>query len=368
MNYIETIAMAEINKFTRVLFFGRYVDDILLICSNEQDNKDDIETKCLDTFNKVHKSIQFTIELSKDNKWLPFLDFQMKLIGNHIFTKWYQKEVHSGNLLHAKSNVSLTTKKGFGITSFSTILKRCNDNLGLNDCCHILIAELRKNGYDENFIHSCIKKACAKFNQNSQQLKVDLWNNALPIRFTFLSNNLNMKLKKIIKNSTLPLIFVNEKNMKVSSLGAKKKPECKPNCHSCPLQEKPACLNRICNYACVCKTCGDRYIGKSDRRLVDRIIEHHRDYRYKRIDNSAIAYHSHTKHQTDHRNVDFKAAYSFKSLKCNVDEPNNSIAECILINKIKPSLNRRFEDVLKHRHEANRTNENHIYKLNKFIK
>jgi hypothetical protein len=365
MNHIETIALQTIKQFTNVLFFGRYVDDILFICSNEIDNTDDIETKCLETFNRVHKAIQFTIELSKDNHWLPFLDFQLRISNDHIYTKWYQKEVHSGNLLHAKSNVSLTTKKSFGITSFTTILKRCNDNIGLNDGCKTLINELRNNGYDENFIHNCIKKACAKYNQNHSQNKDNTWDNCLPIRFTFLSNNLNTNLKKTIRDSGLPLVFVNEKNNKVNTLGARTHPVCKPGCPTCPLQDKAACLNRVCNYTCICKTCGDQYIGKSDRRLYDRIIEHHRDFRYNRIDNSAIAYHSRTNHTIEHRNADFKTCYSFKNLKCNVDEPNNSIAESLLINKLKPSLNRRFEDVLKRRRDNNRTNENNIYKINK---
>jgi hypothetical protein len=375
MNHIEKIALMKVKDMTDIILYGRYVDDIIFICKNPKkqgQNKDDISTPStpdipkliLETFNNVHPNIQFTIENPPDNQWLPFLDFQLKLENNKILTKWYQKASHSGNIIHTTSHGPPDTKISCMTNFFKIIFDRCNNDPGLEEGVNTMISEMRHNGYSDTIIKRCIKKACNKHNDLDGTIpaRYDKWTNAIPIKCTYLNNLAHFQNKKLITESQLPFVHVLEKNLKISSLGTKPTIPCPSNCKTCPLQEKPACLTSKCNYIASCKICGEEYIGKTDRRLQDRMKEHMVYVANIREEKSALAHHSINEH-ADILDDPFVDKFSFKLLRSNTDEPNNSIAESLYISKIDPEMNRKHEDLLKRRNYEQRVKDNDVYHL-----
>jgi len=81
------------------LYF-RYIDDIILLASsNEVDN-------ILNTFNKIHDRLQFTLELENKGS-LNFLDLSLIVSGDTLVLDWYRKDTYSGRYLLYYSGHSL---------------------------------------------------------------------------------------------------------------------------------------------------------------------------------------------------------------------------------------------------------------------
>ena len=81
-----------------------------------------------------------------------------------------------------------------------------------------------------------------------------------------------------------------------------------------------------------------------------------------REEKSALAHHSINEH-ADIIDEPFVNKFTFKLLRSNIDEPNNSIAESIYISKIDPEMNRKHEDLLKRRNYEQRVKNNDVYHL-----
>jgi hypothetical protein len=364
MHHIEKLALMKVKDITDIVIYGRYVDDILIVAKNHKDNKVDIPDETLKAFNNVHPSIQFTIEAPDKKDWLPFLDLQIKFEHDKILTKWYQKGSHSGNIIHTSSHGPPDTKTNCMTNFFRIILDRCNTNEGINEGLNIMVSEMRHNGYGDDVIRKCLKKAICKHNDKDATLpaKLDKWENNIPLRCSFINNKAHFMNKKIITECGLPFVHVMERNNKISTIGEKVKESCRENCKTCEVQEKPDCLAKICNYIATCKACGEEYIGKSDRRLQDRIKEHMTEVAHHRDDKSAIAHHSINEH-FDIIDGEFKNLFEFKILKRNTDEPNNSISEALYITKTDPSINRKHEDLLRGRRWAQKLKDNYLYNV-----
>ena len=74
-----------------ISFYGRYVDDIIIIYKQTQDNQDQNILEC---FNKLNKNLQFTIE-KEVNKEINYLDLTLKRHNNKIEYKIFRKPTTS---------------------------------------------------------------------------------------------------------------------------------------------------------------------------------------------------------------------------------------------------------------------------------
>ena len=87
-------------------FYRRYVDDNFTIMPNVA-----TESNFLDTLNKAHSSVKFTME-TECNGMLPYLGIQLLNRSPQIETKVCVKPTNSGLLLHYQSHVDNWYKKG----------------------------------------------------------------------------------------------------------------------------------------------------------------------------------------------------------------------------------------------------------------
>ena len=85
--FVESNENIQLNQKTKSVFYARYVDYIVLM-------KNSIELNIF--FYEIwysyiwHSNLQFTLERSTDSR-LPFLDTEVKLISNRLYTSVYRK-------------------------------------------------------------------------------------------------------------------------------------------------------------------------------------------------------------------------------------------------------------------------------------
>ena len=72
LQHIEENNIENIKKQFNIIFYGRYVDDILIVYNND----DDLSQEILDKFNSLHPKIQYTVETELNNK-INYLDLQI---------------------------------------------------------------------------------------------------------------------------------------------------------------------------------------------------------------------------------------------------------------------------------------------------
>lgn len=78
-------------------FWGTYVDDHL---TSIPENKVQILN---DTLNSFEPTVQFTVEVEKEDKTIDFLDTTVTNMGNKLRTKWYYKSIASNRILNYNS-------------------------------------------------------------------------------------------------------------------------------------------------------------------------------------------------------------------------------------------------------------------------
>jgi len=130
------------------LFFGRYVDDILVIAHSARN----IE-KLKDSLNTVDPDIQFTMEI-EDNRSLPFLDVRIHRTTEGLRFSWYHKETWKGSLLHYASFVPNSWKFGLLKGFKYRILHLCSPEF-LQRAVDELVDVFGRNGYPTTVIQSC---------------------------------------------------------------------------------------------------------------------------------------------------------------------------------------------------------------------
>jgi len=157
---IANIVLQDLEKKTleridyNILFYFRYVDDILLSAPSEH------ISEILDTFNSFHKRLQFTVEYEVNRK-LSFLDLMLEVDDGMIIVNWFQKETFSGRVLSYYSNHPKCHKMGtiYNLTDRAILLahpKYYQKNIEL--CIKIL----RENGYPLAMIFETINKRLKK--------------------------------------------------------------------------------------------------------------------------------------------------------------------------------------------------------------
>jgi len=96
-------------------FFYRYVDDIIFAMPDMLD-------VVLDTFNRVHERLQFTIKVERDGK-ISFLEISLIRDNNTVVFDLYHKPTFSGKFLNFYSHHPIAHKRGVVIGLTDKILK-----------------------------------------------------------------------------------------------------------------------------------------------------------------------------------------------------------------------------------------------------
>ena len=264
MSSVESVAL---ETFTGVLpnVYRRYVDDVFLAFNCRDDM-----LLFFDWLNAQHVNAKFTLEEERDNK-LSFLDVLVeRLSDDKLCTCVFRKANFSGLYLQWDSLVPKQHKRGLVIGLICRAWRLCSSY----DCFHqelsFLKDVLRCNGYPSTFIDSCVNRCLSKM--YCTQSKEDKYGPDKKLAFLCLpycgTNSVKVK-RQILRllSNVAPWVqprIVFKPVLKFSALSRLK----------CQF---PLLTNSNLVYKVQCKDCSAFYIGKTIRRLHQRLKEHSED-------------------------------------------------------------------------------------------
>ncbi|XP_036348048.1 uncharacterized protein LOC118757445 [Rhagoletis pomonella] len=147
-----------------IKFVTKYVDDIFAIIKRNDANI------ILDTLNKYHNKLKFTMEIEKDSK-IPFLDVCIYREKQNLLLDWYSKPTSSGRLINYFSSqprkYKINTAKNL-IHKVLTISHTQFHDANIEKITNIL----KNNNYPVKLIHELINQEIIK-NSNHPNTQSD---------------------------------------------------------------------------------------------------------------------------------------------------------------------------------------------------
>ncbi|XP_011866087.1 PREDICTED: uncharacterized protein LOC105561048 [Vollenhovia emeryi] len=271
------------------LFFVRYVDDIAMSVPSS------LKAATLNTFNSLHKRLQFTIE-EGDDKRLNFLDTTICVVDECIEFDWYHKPTFSGRYLNFSSSHPACHKLGTikCLTDRALLLShpRCHrKNL------RFVVDVLLDNGYPLPLIFQTIRGRLKTICKNQKSGSTNTIN-------THTSDTQNVK--RFFNIPYIPNVsekfrhVVQDLNLNLSYTGLHKL-RCFIKVHKDPL---PTLSRSNVVYKISCKDCNASYVGQTGRLLSTRINEHRKHINRNTKQLSVITEHRHSGHEFDWGGVD----------------------------------------------------------------
>ena len=281
MSNLESKALESFSG-TKPLFYRRFVDDTIVIFETKQEMLD-----FFSWMNGQHRCIKFTKE-EEVNGVLPFLDVLVtREESGQISTSLYRKPTFSGLYLKWDSFVPLQFKRGLVNSLIHRSWNICSTYEKFHQEVEFIRSILAANGYPINFINSCVKKYLDRlYVKKSQEVLPVFGPQKKPviISLPFLgdqSQKLKRQLLRLIK-AVAPWIKLTVVFTPVFKLACLSKLKC---------QIPVLSLSNVV-YKINCKDCSEFYIGKTYRRLSQRIKEH------STSDGSALTKHAITTNHT----------------------------------------------------------------------
>lgn len=315
LDYLERNTIFS-NPPVHITFYKRYVDDTLAIVNNL-----DEATTLTNYLNNQHPSIRFELELPTPENIINILDLKIKLNSDgNIDTSFYEKSAKKGIIIHQKSSQPISMKTA----TIKSELKRIEDSCTTRDAelnakCSFN-RKLHENGYSNRFINSLNRTTPAPASNN----------NPIYLSVPFVSDNFQRKLKRILRAIDLPINIVNKSNNTLrQNLSRIKYATKRCNKRQCHVNDDHLCFRSNVVYKITCLTCSDFYIGSTIQFLHDRISHHHTSQR------SAIFEHN-NKHPVT-------PIYTYNVLQQCRSLKELRFTEAVLINRLRPSLNRQHE-------------------------
>lgn len=232
--------------------YKRYVDDIIVFGPNNCDL--DIT---LSHFNLAHPNIQFTIERESENK-ISFLDIEMvRRSDGSIQRKVHRKETWNDQYIHFDSFVPLQQKRNLIKCLTYRALRICSEEV-LSDELQHLETIFTGNGYPIRFIQKTIQSVKLKPEKSTVEKKPVFI--SLPFKGDTVAELIYRRLKSAVENT-----------FKASNLRMSFRTGPAFKLH---LKDKlPKFTTSFCVYSFECP-CKASYVGRTTRRLSDRVKEH----------------------------------------------------------------------------------------------
>ncbi|CAH8544682.1 unnamed protein product [Dicrocoelium dendriticum] len=300
--------------------YCRYVDDIFVLLQSSG-SIDELTN----TFNQGHPAIKFTSEVEQNGRF-HFLDVAMKrLDGGSLQRCVYRKSTWNGQYTNFYSFVPLRFKRNLINTLVSRAERICsNDTLAEELECIRLV--LRENGYPESFIRANMehkKKKPVVLTVERKPIFLQLPYKG-EVATELLSRRLSFALRRTYPAARMQIQFTSFPMVRLNSR-----------------DKRPVHTNSMCIYSFSC-SCGAEYIGRTTRRLSERMKEHHPvglTNRSGSTANSSIAAHlADTGHVTKF-NDSFKLIYQAPKHRSNcVRKRLLEAAEAIAIRLYEPEL------------------------------
>lgn len=253
-----------------ISYFGRYVDDIFLMCSASE------LTNILDTFNNYNNNIQFTLEQTNSKREINFLDMTIKIENNKLITNWYQKNISSGRYISYDSHHPIQQKKAIVYGLVDKAIK-LSDKRFHHKNLDLVKKLLINNNYPIDFITLHTKNRLKKINQFQGTCTIQQSTAPKKIFFPLpFHKYFTPKISYIFKRFDINTVFRNiNKIDQFQTLGKDK-------------VDKLYKTDVI--YKINCKNCDKSYIGETKRHLHKRVDDHKR-YVRNNDEKSVIALH-----------------------------------------------------------------------------
>jgi len=268
---IETKALKRL-PFELPLY-RRYVDNILLVASFDQFNK------IVETFNSFHVRLQFTLEMSVNNR-INFLDVAIILDEQRISFDRYEKPTNTGRYINYHSQHPLSQKRSiiYGLIDRTILLSHpkyhgknldCVINILLNNCFPLPFIFTTINRRIKMLANKIVRDI--KINDQLSQIKQ---NNFFTIPYV-----------KSISESFLPIVNKHGFDIAYSV----------PNTLNKFIRKgKDRIDSKSQNdvvYKINCLNCDNSYVGQTKRQLGTRLKEHMSDIKKKNGALSVISNH-----------------------------------------------------------------------------
>ena len=271
---IAEIVMQKIEKAIlenspyAINLWKRYVDDVLAIIP--ENNQDLI----LNYINSINPSIQFTLELER-NQTLPYLDIEIVRLKDGILKfKIYRKPSHTGRLLNFNSSSHIAHKRSTIRSLVSRAFKICSEEYLENELTNIK-EQLKNNGYPKKLVNREIHKYRIMNNNRNENSS----NERIERKFISAPYILGAseRLQRILRPFNLYL--GNRSTNTIKNQLVKPKDKIK-NIEKCNVV-----------YKIECNDCNSEYIGETGRNLFTRLEEHRKDVSIGK-ENSQVFQHS----------------------------------------------------------------------------
>ena len=242
--------------FTRVdppLLYRRYVDDTFVLFSN----KDELDSFSIQ-LSRLHPSLVFTCEAEEDNK-IPFLDVLVKRNNTSFTTSVFRKKTFTGEYIPWNSFCHRQRK---------TNLIACLTNRAIQICTPSLLEEetvnitnmFTKLGYPLDVVQRTIKKTRLRFEQSPVfgPKRCPVY-----VRLPFIGPVTSRHQQQLSEAVTRCYGAVRLRVVHTT----------KTLIRSQVKDRSPTHQQNLVIYQFTCR-CGDLYVGRTKRRLEDRVEEH----------------------------------------------------------------------------------------------
>ena len=284
------------------IIYRRYVDDTFLSFSNKTEADD-----FFDWFNKQHSHIKFTKE-EENNGQLPFLDvFVSRDTDGTLETTVYRKPTFSGLYMKWDSFVPKEFKRALVNGLLSRAWKICSNYSLLHKEIDYLGSVLISNGYPKTFLDSQINRfLLRKFAPQVKETVFGPEKKPVMLCLPYCGTD-SLKLKRqLIRTFSAVAPWIN--------LRIIFKPVFKLGCLSRLKSQLPTLSMSKVVYKVSCHDCDEFYIGKTIRRLEQRMHEHSKD------NNSALFEHElSTGHHIEYKSSIVLATDNFQT-RLNIKE------------------------------------------------
>ena len=255
VGYHEATCMDSSPPSSRPLIYKRYVDDCFGIFKNKSD-----ALEFLSKLNQLHPALEFTVEHEK-NQCLPFLDVNIhKEVDGTFTTSIYRKPTFAGQYQHWNSFCPMQRKINLIDVLIHRAIKICSKAHVENEFSNIRRI-LSDNGYPILLINERIKRklglSAANPMYGPQKCPVYL-------HLPFLGEH-SERITKAIRSCVGKIFF----SVNLRTVYSTKKILPKNRKDVLPSQSQSNVI-----YKFSCKHCDSVYVGRTTRRLEERIREH----------------------------------------------------------------------------------------------
>lgn len=258
MHHLETTKiMADTNPFkNKILYWFRYVDDVLCLFNNDTNNIQDL----IEYLNSISENIKFTNEIN--NKSINFLDLSISN-ENCIHTfQIYRKPTQSDLIIPKNSNHPWHQKLASFRFMINRLLKVPLSHTNFNREKSVIIQLALTNGYSKTMIENMIRNINKKLKNHSKKE-----NFQTEVKNEYICLTYNSTINKSIRKT------FEKRNYKI---GFRTKNNCFDLINKFTKNQRKTAndYEQTGIYQINCSTCNSKYIGQTGRSFKKRFNEH----------------------------------------------------------------------------------------------